>query len=322
MTDAAQAGPARSAGRAQPPRVTPDGLIIVDKPAGWTSHDVVSRMRRLASTRRVGHAGTLDPMATGVLVIGVNRATKLLTFLVGCDKEYTATIRLGASTLTDDAEGEITALAGANGVDNERIEDAVARLRGDIMQVPSAVSAIKIDGKRSYHRVRSGEDVELPARAVTVSSLVINDVRRGQLDGVRVLDVDVTAAVSSGTYVRALARDLGASVGVGGHLTALRRTRVGAFTLDQAHSLDDLASLADSGPDAGLPVIPMAQAAADAFPVHHITADEERALGYGQRIASGSVREDVVAAIAPDGRLTAVLDETRERAKSRVTFPA
>lgn len=300
-------------------RVTPDGLVLVDKPAGWTSHDVVSRMRRLAATRRVGHAGTLDPMATGVLVLGVNRATKLLTFLVGCDKQYTATIRLGATTVTDDAEGDITATTDTAEVTRERIEHAVADLTGDIMQVPSSVSAIKIDGKRSYHRVREGEDVELPARAVTVSSFVVHDVREADFDGVSVLDVDVTVDVSSGTYVRALARDLGAALGVGGHLTALRRTRVGAFTLEATQTLETLSDLVDAGED--LPVVPMAEAAADAFGVHDISVEQERALGYGQRIDSAPERRDVVAAITPSGRLAAILDESGPKAKSRVTFP-
>lgn len=299
---------------------TPDGLVVVDKPQGWTSHDVVGRMRRLANTRRVGHAGTLDPMATGVLVLGINRATKLLTFLVGCDKEYAATIRLGQSTLTDDADGEVTSAAGATGVNPEELTAAVASLSGDIAQVPSSVSAIKVDGKRSYARVRGGEDVELAARPVTVSCFDVLSTRAATADdGTPVLDVDVTVEVSSGTYVRALARDLGAALGVGGHLTALRRTRVGAFTLDDARSLEDLSQESDAG---ALTVIPMAQAASDAFVVHHVSEAEERALTYGQRIASGSERVDTVAAIAPSGRLAAILDETGPHAASRVTFPA
>lgn len=301
---------------------TPDGILVVDKPAGWTSHDVVGRMRRLANTRRVGHAGTLDPMATGVLVVGVNRATKLLTFLVGCDKEYTATIRLGQSTVTDDAEGDVVDAPGATRevVTEQALSAAVAELTGDIDQVPSSVSAIKVDGKRSYARVRGGEDVELAARPVTVGRFDVLEVRETSADGAtRVVDVDVVVEVSSGTYVRALARDLGAALGVGGHLTALRRTRVGTFTLDAARTLDDISDEVDAGRAPS--VIPMADAAADAFAVHHVTEDEERALTFGQRIASAPERAETVAAIAPDGRLAAILDESTPKAKSRVTFP-
>ena len=228
-----------------------DGLLVVDKPAGWTSHQVVGACRRLAGTRKVGHAGTLDPMATGVLVVGVNKATRLLTYLVGCDKAYAATIRLGQSTLTDDADGELTAQAPRGAVEallaagTDRIETAVARLTGDIVQVPSAVSAIKIDGKRSYARVRAGEDVALAGRPVTVSRFDVLCVRP-DADGT-VVDLDVEVEVSSGTYVRALARDLGRLLGCYGHVTALRRTRVGPFTLDDATplaALDDPAEAA------------------------------------------------------------------------------
>ena len=214
--------------------MSPEGLLIVDKPAGWTSHDVVARARRLCGTRRVGHAGTLDPMATGVLVLGVERATKLLTFLVGCDKTYTATIRLGQDTVTDDAEGEVTATADASGVTDDAVDKAVAALTGEIDQVPSAVSAIKINGQRSYARVRAGEDVAIPARRVTVSRFEILDQRTRAVEGQQVWDLDVVVDVSSGTYIRALARDLGNALGVGGHLTALRRTQVGPYTLDHA----------------------------------------------------------------------------------------
>jgi tRNA pseudouridine55 synthase len=204
----------------------PGGLVIVDKPAGFTSHDVVAKMRGIARTRRVGHAGTLDPMATGVLVLGVERATKLLGHLALTEKEYVGTVRLGQTTLTDDAEGEITSSKDASAVTREAIEAGVAAQRGDLMQVPSKVSAVKIDGKRSYKRAREGEDFEIPARPVTVSSFVLHDVREERAeDGTPVVDVLVSVVCSSGTYIRALARDLGAGLGVGGHLTALRRTR-------------------------------------------------------------------------------------------------
>ncbi|MBC9821412.1 tRNA pseudouridine(55) synthase TruB [Terrabacter sp. MAHUQ-38] len=306
------------------------GLLVVDKPAGWTSHDVVARARRLCGTRRVGHAGTLDPMATGVLVLGVERGTKLLTFLVGCDKSYAATIRLGMSTLTDDAEGETTQALGIDDLDDlqARLPGAVAALTGEIQQVPSSVSAIKVKGVRSYTRVRQGDDVVLPARPVTVSRFDVRSVRPGSAPvevgpAIDVVDVDVEVDVSSGTYVRALARDLGAALGVGGHLTALRRTRVGRFALDAAIPLDALAAAAEAeGPD-GIPLLPIADAARAQLPVHEVSAADAVRLGHGQRIASaftGSAGADAVAAIGPDGRLVAVLDETRAIARAKVVF--
>jgi tRNA pseudouridine55 synthase len=296
----------------------PDGLLVVDKPSGWTSHDVVGRARRLCATRKVGHAGTLDPMATGVLVLGIGRATRLLTFLVGCDKDYTATIRLGQGTITDDAEGEVTSSAAADGLSREQLEAAVARLTGDLQQVPSSVSAIKVKGERSYHRVRAGEDVQLPARAVTVSRFEVLTTRPGEAHGIPVLDVDVEVTVSSGTYVRALARDLGTALGVGGHLTALRRTRVGAFTLDQAHGLEALTAV---GVPERIPVTPLADAARAQFTVRELTDAETTAVGYGQRVDSAREgRSEPVAAFAPDGRLVAMLDESGHKAKPRVVF--
>lgn len=297
----------------------PDGLLVVDKPAGWTSHDVVARARRLAGTRRVGHAGTLDPMATGVLVLGVDRATKLLTFLVGCDKTYAATIRLGQTTVTDDAEGEVTAAADVAGLTPERVLAAVGRLTGEIEQVPSAVSAIKIDGKRSYARVRAGEDVTIPARRVTVSRFEVHRQGLRAVPGAKVWDLDVEVDVSSGTYVRALARDLGADLGVGGHLTALRRTRVGRFDLGQAHTLEELEQAAQAD---GIPVVPLAQAARASFPARELTEAEATAVGHGQRIPSRKpLRPEPVAAFAPDGRLVAMLDESATLARAHVVFP-
>ena len=211
----------------------PAGVLVVDKPSGWTSHQVVGRARRVLGTRKIGHAGTLDPMATGVLVLGVGRATRLLGQLALTDKAYDATIRLGQATVTDDAEGEITASSGAVEVSDEAIESELAGLRGPIEQVPSSVSAIKVGGVRSYARVRTGEDVTLAARPVTVSRFEVLARRAGVAeDGTRVVDLDVVVECSSGTYIRALARDLGAALGTGGHLIALRRTRVGPFTLD------------------------------------------------------------------------------------------
>ena len=195
----------------QPEVITQSGVLVIDKPAGWTSHQVVGRIRKLAGTRKVGHAGTLDPMATGVLVIGIGKATRLLGHLALTEKAYDATIRLGVSTVTDDADGEVTATAGAYGVTDYQIEAALAALRGEVMQVPSAVSAIKIDGVRSYAKVRSGQDVALPPRPVTVDRLEVAGRRDLQASDVDVVDLDVAVECSSGTYVRALARDLGSA---------------------------------------------------------------------------------------------------------------
>jgi tRNA pseudouridine55 synthase len=295
--------------------MTPDGLLLVDKPAGWTSHDVVARTRRLARTRRVGHAGTLDPMATGVLVLGIGRATRLLTFLVGCDKTYTATIRLGQSTVTDDAEGEVTASCDASTLTSERIWAAVQALTGDIEQVPSAVSAIKVDGVRSYARVRGGDQVKLAPRPVRVSRFAI---QRERVSG-PLRDLEVEVEVSSGTYVRALARDLGDALGVGGHLTALRRTRVGRFGIEDAHPFDELVARGDR--DEPLPVIPMGAAAAAQFPVRPISVDEALDLRHGKRLTAGALHPALSAAITTDGVLVAMLVETGPLAKSRVVFP-
>jgi tRNA pseudouridine55 synthase len=221
------------------------GLVVVDKPSGWTSHDVVARLRRAYGTRRVGHAGTLDPMATGVLVVGVEWSTKLLTEITGVDKTYAATIRLGVSTTTDDAEGEIVETADARGIDRDTVLAGIRSLTGAISQRPSSVSAIKIDGRRAYARVRAGEDVVLPERPVTVHAFTLDGLGEPVSipDGAgSVLDLDVTVRCSSGTYIRALARDLGAGLGVGGHLTALRRLAVGPWTLADAVTLDELLS--------------------------------------------------------------------------------
>jgi tRNA pseudouridine55 synthase len=294
-----------------------DGVVVVDKPAGWTSHDVVGRMRRLAATRKVGHAGTLDPMATGVLVVGIGKATRLLTYLSGADKAYAATIRLGASTVTDDAEGELLAVTDASGVSREAVEDGVRALTGEILQVPATVSAIKVAGERAYARVRAGEDVQLAARPVTVSRFDVLASRPTELAGVRMLDVDVEVVCSSGTYVRALARDLGAALGVGGHLTALRRTRVGGFGLDVARSLDQLA---DEPADEPLPVLALADAARATFPVRALSADEATALGYGKAIAPAGDTAGTTAGIAPDGSLVALLEPRDGELRPVVVF--
>lgn len=304
-----------------------DGLLLVDKDQGWTSHDVVARVRRLAATKKVGHAGTLDPMATGLLVLGVGRATRLLTYLVGADKEYTATVRLGQGTITEDAEGEIVASPGAAGlldaagrVDDARIEAALATLRGTIAQVPSAVSAIKVDGRRSYARVRAGEDVTLAAREVTVSRLeLIAPPRPGTADGTTVLDLDVVVECSSGTYVRALARDLGAALGTDGHLTALRRTRVGPFAVDSARTLpvlaEEVAAQADAADPAGLGVMSPTDAATACFPVRRLTDGEARAVAVGQFLDASGAGDGVVAALDPDGAVVALLRDRGGRAR-------
>ncbi|CAM5533285.1 MULTISPECIES: tRNA pseudouridine(55) synthase TruB [Streptomyces] len=293
----------------------PDGLVIVDKPSGFTSHDVVAKMRGIARTRRVGHAGTLDPMATGVLVLGVERATKLLGHLALTEKEYLGTVRLGQNTVTDDAEGEITASTDASDIGRAAVDAGVAALTGDIMQVPSKVSAIKIDGKRSYTRVREGEEFEIPARPVTVSSFTVHDVRADKAaDGTLVLDLVVSVVCSSGTYIRALARDLGAALGVGGHLTALRRTRVGPYGLDAAKTLERLQE--------ELTVMPVAEAAAAAFPRWDL--DERRA-----KLVLNGVRIDMpeeyagqgpVGVFDPAGRCLALVEEQKGRARSVAVF--
>jgi tRNA pseudouridine55 synthase len=275
------------------------GLVLVDKPAGWTSHDVVGRVRRLAGTRRVGHAGTLDPMATGVLVLGVERATKLLGHLALHDKEYRATIRLGQATRTDDAEGEVTGGGPAGAVTEPAIRAGLAALTGEIDQVPAAVSAVKVGGQRAYQRVRAGQDVVLASRRVTVSRLDLHRVDRPSPD---LVDCEVSVRCSSGTYVRAVARDLGVALGVGGHLTALRRTRVGPFGLDRCATLDELAQLPD-------PVtVRLEEAVAAGFPRRDVTAGQARLLAHGGRLAPAGIG-GTYGAFGPDGQVVALLAE-------------
>ena len=302
------------------------GLVIVDKSAGMTSHDVVARLRRLAGTKRVGHAGTLDPMATGVLIIGLEKATRLLGYLTLTEKEYSATIRLGAATVTDDAEGEIVAAADpaparAAGLAEADLRAALADLTGEIMQVPPKISAIKVGGKRAYHLTRSGAAPELAARPVTVRRIDVRDIRTAG----EMLDLDVDITCSSGTYIRAIARDLGAALRTGGHLTALRRTRVGPYLVSQARTLDQLAD--------SFEYIPLAQAAAAEFPSVVLGAQESRLIAHGVRLPAGALdgpslggaslggvpgggaptggRQPTVGPVAafdPDGTLIALLD--------------
>jgi len=298
--------------------MTADGLVVVDKPAGLTSHDVVARVRRLAGTRRVGHAGTLDPMATGVLVVGVNRATRLLGHLTLTDKAYDATVRLGATTVTDDAEGDLVTTAGdaaVAAVTDDAVAAGVAALTGDIEQVPSSVSAVKIDGQRSYKRVRAGEDVELPARPVTVLRFDVVGSRRDA----GFIDLDVQVVVSSGTYVRALARDLGAALGVGGHLTALRRTRVGPYGLDVAHTLDEMAALVAQEPPVDLPVLPIADAARAAFPHRDLDDEGATVVSHGGPLPATGV-PGPTAVFGPDGRFLALVEDRGSTTKALAVF--
>jgi tRNA pseudouridine55 synthase len=282
----------------------PSGLVVVDKPAGLTSHDVVARLRRILRTRKVGHAGTLDPMATGVLVCGVGRGTKLLGHLALDTKSYTATIRLGATTTTDDAEGEVVAVADASGVGDAAVAAAITTLTGPILQVPSAVSAIKVGGRRAYARVRAGEEVVLPPRPVTVSAFTLL-ARRG-------IDLDVAVECSSGTYVRALARDLGAALGVGGHLTALRRTRVGPFHLEHARTLPEL----EAAPGLSLP---LGDAVALAFARRDVDSAAADDLTHGRPLP-GAGLPGVYGVFAPDGRVLALVAERDGAARAVVVL--
>ena len=288
--------------------MTEAGLVVVDKPAGMTSHDVVGRCRRIFGTRKVGHAGTLDPMATGVLVVGIERATKILGLLTATDKSYAATIRLGQTTSTEDAEGEITQTVSAAAVGEAQIDAAVAELRGEIDQIPSAVSAIKVDGQRAYKLVREGHAVELAPRRVRIGRFDVVDVRRhGDL-----LDVDVEVDCSSGTYIRALARDVGAALAVGGHLTSLRRTRVGSYGLDEARTLDDLAEQPRLS-------YSLDEACQLAFPRRDLSDDEAEDTRHGRALKPAGI-DGVYAATAPDGQVTALLRDDASRTKSVVVL--
>ena len=284
------------------------GVVVVDKPAGMTSHDVVGRCRRIFGTRKVGHAGTLDPMATGVLVIGIERATKILGLISGTSKSYTATIRLGRSTTTDDAEGEAVQDIPAGSVTDAAIGAGVAALRGDILQRPSSVSAVKIGGKRAYRLARGGETVHLPSRPVRVDRFEVLGIRRGR----DVVDVDVEVDCSSGTYIRALARDLGEALGVGGHLTALRRTRVGVFGLDQARTLEQLEADPRSSHT-------LDAACLLAFPRREITAGQALDCSHGRPLVAAGI-DGVYAAVDPDGRVMVVLEDAGERTASVVVI--
>ncbi|MGL4339020.1 MAG: tRNA pseudouridine(55) synthase TruB [Rhodoglobus sp.] len=294
----------------RPPRNPSSGIVLVDKPGGITSHDVVARARRILGTRKIGHAGTLDPMATGLLVLGVNNSTRLLSWVVGLDKEYIATIRLGAASHTDDAEGQLGNKATADmlaAVSDTALARGVAALTGSLLQRPSSVSAIKVDGKRAYALAREGEDVVLAPRPVTVSAFEIQDIRRAEW-----VDVDVRVHCSTGTYIRALARDLGDSLGVGGHLTALRRTRIGPFSVATASPLGD-----ELIPG----LITPTTAASRLFTRVDLTNQHAVDLAHGKRIPLIVQSAGPIAAVAPDGRLVGLVENVNGFARVLVNFP-
>jgi tRNA pseudouridine55 synthase len=292
----------------------PPGLLLVDKAPGMTSHDVVARARRVLSVRKVGHAGTLDPMATGLLVLGVGTATRLLGHVGGHDKTYEATLRLGQVTVTDDREGEVLGTTSAAHLDEAAIRAALAAQTGPLRQVPSAVSAVKVDGRRSYDRVRAGEAVELAPRSVTVHALEVHRIERPTP---HLVDVDVTVACTAGTYVRAIARDAGAALGVGGHLTALRRTASGPFSVERAAPVEEAGAALLAG---GSGFLGLTEAATTVFPTRPVTVEEARALTYGQRIpATGA--PGLHAAVDPLGRLYALIEDAGATARVTVGFP-
>jgi tRNA pseudouridine55 synthase len=293
----------------------PPGLLLVDKAGGMTSHDVVARARRALSVRKVGHAGTLDPMATGLLILGVGAATRLLGHVGGHDKTYEATIRLGSATVTDDREGAVLTTSSTEHLDEAAIRAALAAQTGALQQVPSAVSAVKVDGRRSYDRVRAGEVVELAPRSVTVHRLEVHRITRAAPD---LLDVDVTVSCTAGTYIRAIARDAGAALGVGGHLTALRRTASGPFSVVDAAPVEEAAAMLVAGGGAG--VLGLTEAAATVFPVRPVSTEEARALAYGQRIPACAA-PGLHAAVDSDGRLVALVEDAGSTARVAVGFP-
>lgn len=288
------------------------GIVVVDKPAGMTSHDVVGRCRRIFGTRKVGHAGTLDPMATGVLVVGIERATKILGLVAGTSKTYVTTIRLGQATSTDDAEGEMLQCIPAEHVTDEQIAAAIGALRGEIDQVPSSVSAIKVAGKRAYQLAREGETVELAPRRVRIDRFDVLSIRRPAETPAGLVDIDAVVDCSSGTYIRALARDIGATLGVGGHLTALRRTRVGGFGLGQARGLDALADTPELS-------YSLDEACLQSFGRVDLSEPDAVAVSHGKPLAAAEI-DGIYAAVAPDGRVMALLEDSGRRTKSVVVI--
>ncbi|MDA8737169.1 tRNA pseudouridine(55) synthase TruB [Aquiluna sp.] len=280
------------------------GIALIDKQQGFTSHDVVAKLRKLLGTKKIGHAGTLDPMATGLLLLGVGSGTKLMQFLSGLDKTYEATIRLGASTSTDDAEGELGQAQDASKISNDELAREIFKLTGNIEQVPSSVSAIKVDGKRAYDLVRAGEEVVLKSRSVTVSRFEV--IGEPSVVG-KYLDINVVVDCSSGTYIRALARDLGESLGVGGHLTALRRTRIGAFEVSNASGISEEPTLVTN-----LEVLKTL------MPEVAISQQQDIDLRHGKRLA---LEIPGTSCATANGRLVAVIEPVGSEAKSSVVFP-
>ena len=287
-----------------------DGFLVVDKAPGMTSHDVVAVARKALGTRKVGHAGTLDPMATGVLVLGFGNGTRLLQYITDGDKSYTATIILGAATVTDDREGEVLSESNASHITDDQIKTGLAKMIGEIQQRPSSVSAVKVDGERAYDRVRAGEVFELAARTITISALDILEIRHL---GARIeIDIDVTC--SAGTFIRAIARDLGSDLQVGGHLSALRRTRVAGFPISQAISFEDLKAQLFSP-------LALADVARATFQVRELGLDEVQELSFGRPLQANAT-DVIFAALSPDDRLIALLKNESGKAKPIAVFAA
>lgn len=286
------------------------GFLVVDKEPGMTSHDVVAIGRRALNTRKVGHAGTLDPMATGILVLGFNNGTRLLQYITDGDKTYQATVVLGAATITDDVEGEVINTADTSAVTDQQIHAELAKMRGTIMQRPSSVSAVKIDGERAYDRVRSGEDVVLPEREVTISQLDVLAIRQSADK----IEVDIEVTCSAGTFIRAIARDCGTALGVGGHLNSLRRSRVAGFGLDRAVTLQQLKSGEFSTLD-------LADVARATFPVREIALDEKLELSFGRTLSANSDNQ-IYAGISGANELIALLQNVDGKAKPIAVFAA
>ena len=296
----------------------PQGVLLIDKPGGMSSHAVVSRVRKALGIRKVGHAGTLDPAATGLLVVGVGRATRLLGYLTRSDKAYSAVLRLGVSTITDDAEGEVVRTSSCREVGEADIRAALAAQVGTIEQRPSAVSAVKIDGRRAYDRVRAGEEVDLPARVVTIHDVVITDIRRSVDD--ESIDVDIEVTCSAGTYIRAIARDAGESLGVGGHVVALRRTGSGVFSIDEAVALSDIVEQAHLARDS---LMTLHDAATRAMPALDLGEGDAQAVRHGRVItwpASDSPPAAEPVALTHDGELLAIAEAKNDRTRYLAVF--